>query len=126
MSAFLTAFICAIVLAVIVIIFIAYCMFCNERHKSERFQFDITDIRRTNIEIAQKHEQKTKEVSGVFVLARKKHREDYSYHKRPDYPEGPVTIIEPRTDKLIEILNDSGSESRNCVEFDDVPYHSEV
>ncbi|CAG4947307.1 unnamed protein product [Colias eurytheme] len=134
MSTFLAGFITALVLAIIVIIFIAYCMFCKERHKSERFQYDISDIRQKNIEIAQEQEQetKTKEVTaGIFILPRKRHKEDYTYQKRPDYPEGPVSKIEPKTDKLIDILNENspGTESRKCVEFDldpDVPYHSDV
>ncbi|CAK1552523.1 unnamed protein product [Leptosia nina] len=130
MSTFLAAFICALVLALIVIIFIAYWMFYKERHKSERFQYDITDIRRANMEIASE-QGKTKEVTaGIFVLSRKRHKEDYSYRKRPDYPEGPASpATDFKTDKLIDILNDSSPGDRKCVEFDldpDVPYHSDV
>ncbi|VVD02095.1 unnamed protein product [Leptidea sinapis] len=132
MSTFIAGFICALLLAAVIVLFIAYCMFCKERHKSERFQYDITDTRLSNYEVAQEKNKGNKEVAGVFVLARKSHKQDYSYSKRPDYPEGPVGV-QPgmETSRLIEIVSDSSpdTDKRKCVDFNldpDVPYHSEV
>lgn len=110
-------------------------MFCKERHKSENYQYNISDIRRLNYELAQEQqENNTKEVTaGIFMLpSRHKQKEDFTYAKRPDYPEGTVTNLQPKTDNLIEIFNESpdDKENRKCVGFDvidsDVPYHSEV
>ena len=107
-------------------------MFCRERHKSENYQYNISDLQRKNYEFAQEQENTTKEVTaGVFIMpSRHKQNEDFTYNKRPDYPEGTAKNLQPKTDQLIEILNESPDDSRKCVGFDvidsDVPYHSDV
>lgn len=116
------------------IAWIAFCMFCRERHKSERYQYNISDLRRKNYELAQEQqESNTKEITaGIFILpSRHKQKEDNSYNKRPDYPEGPVTNLQPRTDKLIEIFieNSPHVEPIKSVEFyidSDIRFHSDV
>ncbi|CAH2266994.1 uncharacterized protein LOC120633181 [Pararge aegeria] len=131
MSTYIIGLICAFVLAAFVIAWITYCMFCKERHKSESYQYNISDLRRRNYEIAQEQMEEspdTKEVTaGIFIMP-SRHKEDYSYDKRPDYPEGTLANLQPRTDKLIEII-DSPDAERKCVGFDlnsTVPYHSDV
>ncbi|CAH0713305.1 unnamed protein product, partial [Brenthis ino] len=133
MTIYIIGFICALILSAFLIGWIAYCMFCKERHKSESYQYNISDLRRLNYEFAQEQqENNTKEVTaGIFILpSRHKQKEDLTYTKRPDYPESTVTNLQPTTDKLIEIINESPDENRKCVGFDvidsDVPYHSEV
>ncbi|XP_047536090.1 uncharacterized protein LOC125070322 [Vanessa atalanta] len=134
MSTYIAGFIFALILSAFLIAWIAYCMFCKERHKSEHYQYSVSDLRRKNYEIAQEQqESNTKEVTaGIFMVpSRHKQKEDYTYDKRPDYPEGTVMNLQPRTDKLIEIFNDTPQdvEMRKCVEFDidsNVRYHSDV
>ncbi|XP_050352508.1 uncharacterized protein LOC126774898 [Nymphalis io] len=134
MSTYIVGFIFALILSAFLIAWIAYCMFCKERHKSEHYQYNVSDLRRKNYEIAQEQQEcNTKEVTaGIFMMpSRHKQKEEYTYDKRPDYPEGIVMNPQPRTDKLIEIFNDSpqDTEMRKCVEFDidsNVRYHSDV
>lgn len=109
-------------------------MFFKERHKSESYQYDISDLRRRNYELAQEREEqvKVKEITaGIFMLpSRQKHKDEYD--KRPDYPESPAPKLEPRTDQLIEIFNESPSPTYSdvgkCVGFqlDSGAYHSDV
>ncbi|CAH2089590.1 unnamed protein product [Euphydryas editha] len=134
MSTYIIGFICTLILAAFLIAWIAYCMFCRERHKSENYQYDISDLRRKNYELAQEQqESNTKEITaGIFIMpSRHKQKEDNSYNKRPDYPEGPVANMQPRTDKLIEIFNEDTQdvENRKSVGFDidsDVKFFSDV
>lgn len=121
--------------AAFVIAWITFCMFCKERHKSETYQYNISDLRRRNYQFAQEQiEEKsdTKEVTaGIFIMPsrHKTHKDDYSYEKRPDYPEGTLANLQPRTDRLIEIIDNPTDGDRKCVDFDldsSVPYHSDV
>ncbi|XP_045452451.1 uncharacterized protein LOC123661537 isoform X1 [Melitaea cinxia] len=134
MSTYIVGFVCTLILAGFLIAWIAFCMFCRERHKPERYQYDISDLRRKNFELAQEQkESNTKEITaGIFILpSRHKQKDDNSYNKRPDYPEGPVTNLQPRTDKLIEIFNENSPdvEPIKNVGFDidsDIRFHSDV
>ncbi|XP_061383992.1 uncharacterized protein LOC116771851 [Danaus plexippus] len=121
MTTYIVGFICALVLALVLVVWITYCMFCKEKHKSEIYQYNISDLRRYNYEIAQDHEEKKcKEVTaGIFILPSRHKEKDDSYIKRPDYPEGPVSNLQPRTEQLIDIISDSRSdnEDRRCVNF---------
>ncbi|XP_045777535.1 uncharacterized protein LOC123875640 [Maniola jurtina] len=135
MSTYIIGLICAMILAAFVIAWITFCMFCKERHKSESYQYNISDLRRKNYEIAQEQMEENsakeyKEVTaGIFIMP-SRHKEDYSYEKRPDYPEGTLADLQPRTDKLIEIISDSPTDAEHkSVGFDldsSVPYHSDV
>ncbi|XP_072942932.1 uncharacterized protein [Epargyreus clarus] len=131
MPTLIAGFIAAIVLALFVIAWITYCMFFKERHKSESYQYDISDLRKRNYELAQEQEEqvKTKEIAaGIFILpSRQKHKDEYD--KRPDYPESPAPRLEPKTDKLIEIFEETPSpaDGNKCVGFQlDSTYQSDV
>lgn len=108
-------------------------MFFKERHKSESYQYDISDLRRRNYELAQEQEEqvKTKEITaGIFILPSRQKQKD-EYDKRPDYPESPAPRLEPRTDKLIEIFEETPSPTGadvKCVGFqlDSTTYQSDV
>ncbi|XP_013187541.2 uncharacterized protein LOC106132632 [Amyelois transitella] len=135
MAADIAGFICAVVLAALVIAWIAYCMFVRERHKSEFYQYDINDLQRTKCTPSEAtvgkeevKEEKSGIRAGIFILPSRHRHKDEDYEKRPDYPESPA----PRmvgTDNLIEILNDS-VEVHNKGDIYEVdgstPYHSEV
>lgn len=83
-------------------------MFCRERHKPEHYQYSIEDLRIRNIEIAQEQDDCVKKemTAGIFVMP-SRHHHDNDYVSRPDYPESPAPQLQPRTEKLIDILNDS-------------------
>nr|XP_021190530.2 uncharacterized protein LOC110376390 [Helicoverpa armigera] len=107
-------FIVALVLAALVIIWIAYCMFVRERHKSEVFHHNIADIQHKNYVLQMEDEEPKKDVKkdlavGVFVLPSRHKQKTETYDKRPDYPESPVHVTHS-TDKLINILNDSADD----------------
>lgn len=76
-------------------------------------------------------EKKEKEVvtAGFFYLpSRHKHKED-AYVKRPDYPEGPISLTSPSTEKLIDMLNESADVhyKDGIYEVDSrVTFHSDV
>lgn len=132
MSVYIAGFICAIVLALFVIAWIAYCMFIKERHKSELHQYNISDLQHRNYMLAQeqerhKTEKEAKEVSvGVFVLPSHHKQKDDDFNKRPDYPESPIHMTQPRTDKLIEILNEDDFHYKDGIYEVDAAYQSEV
>lgn len=106
-------------------------MFCRERHKAEHLQYDISDLKHKNLEIAQEQETKKKKKplgAGIFVLpSRHKHKDDYQ-RKRPDYPESPPPL-EPSA-KLVDILDNDSSDLEykdGILEIDSkAQYHSEV
>ncbi|XP_053614663.1 uncharacterized protein LOC128677674 [Plodia interpunctella] len=138
MGADIAGFICAVVLAALVVAWIAYCMFVRERHKSEYHQYDISDLQRrqcatgesadVNKSMTEVKEEKAGIRAGIFILPSRHKHNDEDYDKRPDYPESPA----PRmvgTDRLIEILNDSVEvhNKEGIYEVDSgVPYQSEV
>ncbi|KPJ05769.1 PREDICTED: uncharacterized protein LOC106114050 [Papilio xuthus] len=107
MSTFIVGFICAIILAIVLIVWLAYYMFCRERHKPEHFQYSIEDLRIRNIEIAQDQDEGVKKqvTAGIFLMP-SRHHIDNDYISRPDYPESPAPQLQPKTEKLIDILND--------------------
>lgn len=108
-------------------------MFCRERHKPEHYQYDISDLKHRNLEIAQEHETKAKKkplAAGIFVLpSRHKQKDDYE-RKRPDYPESPPPIQLPSVGKLVEVLDNDSSDLEykdGILEIDsNAQYHSEV
>lgn len=106
-------------------------MFCKERHKPEHYQYNIDDLRIRNVEIAQEQEEcGKKEVTAGFFYMPSRHHHDEDYVGRPDYPEGPVPQLQPNTEKLIDILNDSpaDADAHKGVSFDLPPdrYCSDV
>ncbi|XP_041984362.1 uncharacterized protein LOC121736950 [Aricia agestis] len=129
---FIIGFICSLILAALIVIWIIYCMFFKEKPKSEAYQFSISDLRRKNYEIAQEQEvtnEKVKEVTaGIFILpSKKKHDNIESYiDKRPDYPEGTIGNIQPRMDNLIEIFDDSTLEADKRCGLEAETYQSDV
>ncbi|XP_049877100.1 uncharacterized protein LOC126374479 [Pectinophora gossypiella] len=137
MSAHIAGFICALVLAAFVVAWITYCMFFRERHKSEHHQYNISDLRHKNYQLAQ--EQETKEVppkkelvAGVFILPSRHKHKDEDYEKRPDYPESPPPALQAGADQLVEIFNDSVADADvhykdGIFEIDsNAQYHSDV
>lgn len=93
-----------------VIAWIAYCMFVKEKHKSEFYHHNISDLQRRN-EILGQVEETTPEKKdigvGILVLPSRHKNNDDQFEKRPDYPESPIPISMPSTDKLIEILDEA-------------------
>lgn len=91
-------------------------MFVREKHKSEFYHHNIADLKRRNYILNQADEtvpeaKQEKDISvGVFVLPSRHKQKDEKYDRRPDYPESPVPISLPSTEKLIEILNDGDSD----------------
>ncbi|XP_011568443.3 uncharacterized protein LOC105398088 [Plutella xylostella] len=135
MSAMCVGLICAIILAVFVVIWITYCMFCRERHKSELYQYNISDLLHKNQIEAQNLEEKKESglAAGIFILPSRHKQADDEYEKRPDYPESPVSALRPGPDDLVKILDDSDKpdcDARNYVTLDNIgsnsQYHSEV
>ncbi|XP_075981777.1 uncharacterized protein LOC142980291 [Anticarsia gemmatalis] len=133
MVLYITGFVIALVLAVLVIAWIAYCMFVREKHKSEFFHHNISDLQRRNqiLNINEESAPEKKDMSvGVFVLPSRHKQKDEEYDKRPDYPESPVPVSHPSTDKLLEILNDGDADVHyrdGIYEVDSpAPYHSQV
>ncbi|KAF9424879.1 hypothetical protein HW555_000180 [Spodoptera exigua] len=112
MTLYIIGFVIALVLAAFVIMWIAYCMFIRERHKSEFFHHNISDLQRKNyiLDMEQNEDEvpsKKEMAVGVLVLpSRRKHKIE-EYDKRPDYPESPPHISHHSTDKLIDILGDT-------------------
>ncbi|KAG6454420.1 uncharacterized protein LOC115446270 [Manduca sexta] len=130
MTVYIAGFICALVLAALVLAWIAYCMFVRERHKSEVYQYSISDLQHRNYLMSQTPENEKKEEKeltvGYFVLPSRKHKEE-DYNNRPDYPESPVPISQPSTDKLIEILNEEETHYKDGIyEVDSKVMYSEV
>ncbi|CAG9795802.1 unnamed protein product [Diatraea saccharalis] len=106
---YIAGFIVALVLAALVVIWIAYCMFVRERHKSEFYQYNISDLQHREFEQPPQNEkvmEKKEITAGIFILpSRRKQKDDYV--KRPDYPESPTHQMDTGTDKLIEIFNEN-------------------
>ncbi|RVE43735.1 hypothetical protein evm_011584 [Chilo suppressalis] len=106
----IAGFIVALVLAALVVLWIAYCMFVRERHKSEFYHYNISDLHHRQFEqTAEKEQEKEKKApgitAGIFILpSRRKQKDDYV--QRPDYPETPQQM-DTGTDKLIEIFNEN-------------------
>lgn len=124
--------------AVIVIAWIAYCLFVRERHKSELYQYDIGDLKIRNQlnSLSDEHvdREKEKEVTAGVIFLPSRHRQIDDYEKRPDYPESSASM-NPSTDRLIEILNDSDDGVETAAHYKDgiyevdmapAPYHSDV
>ncbi|XP_004922377.1 uncharacterized protein LOC101744206 [Bombyx mori] len=132
MSFYIGGFICALVLAALVIVWIAYCMFIRERAKSEDLQYTISDIQHRNYLFSQEQETPVKEkklTAGIFVLPSRHKQTEDDYRNRPDYPESPLPISQPSTDKLIEILNEDPNVHYMdgiCEDSSRTPYHSDV
>ncbi|XP_059060822.1 uncharacterized protein LOC131853798 [Achroia grisella] len=135
MSADLAGFICAVILAVLVLLWIAYCMFVRERPKAEFYQYNICDLQRRQqiLSDLSGDNTETKEVTaGIFILPPRNKNIDDGYEKRPDYPESPPHRMEVSTDKLVEICNESsvGADVHHKGGIDQVDktisYHSEV
>lgn len=88
-------------------------MFIRERHKSESHQYTISDLQHRNyLHSLQDDEipevKKEKEITaGLFYLPSRHKANEDDYVKRPDYPEGPVSLTSPSTEKLIDMLNES-------------------
>lgn len=96
--------------AALVIIWIAYCMFVRERHKSEFFHHNIADLQRRNHILDETVDEKPtkKEMAvGVFVLPSRHKQNIEEYDKRPDYPESPPHVSHHSTEKLIDMLDDN-------------------
>lgn len=107
-------------------------MFCRERHKSEYHQYDIADLKKRNLEIAQDQESKAKKkqlAAGIFILPTKHKQKDDYERKRPDYPESPPPLALP-VGKLVEVLDNESSDVEykdGILEIDsNSQYHSEV
>ncbi|XP_028174942.1 uncharacterized protein LOC114363426 [Ostrinia furnacalis] len=133
MSVYIGGFICALVLAAIVVVWIVYCMFIRERHKSEFYHYNISDLQRRQYELSEETEKEVekKEITaGIFILPSRRKQKDEDYDKRPDYPESPVHCMETGTEQLIEIFNDNAVDIHyrdGIIEIDsNSPYHSEV
>ncbi|XP_026763199.1 uncharacterized protein LOC113521746 [Galleria mellonella] len=110
MAADIAGFICAVVLAALVLAWIAYCMFVKERPKAEYYQYNICDLQHRQQVLSETPENNTekKEVAaGIFILPSRHKNVDDSYKKRPDYPESPPPVKEVGTDKLVEIFNEN-------------------
>lgn len=95
--------------AALVLIWIAYCMFVRERHKSECYQYNIADLERRREILSAVNEAPTetkKEITaGVFILPSLRKPKNEGYYNRPDYPESPPPMSHPSTDRLINILD---------------------
>ncbi|KAL0820553.1 hypothetical protein ABMA28_006401 [Loxostege sticticalis] len=130
MSVYIAGFICALVLAAIVVLWIAYCMFVRERHKSEFYHHNISDLQRRQCVLSQEDDKVDKKeiTAGIFILPSRRKHKDEDYVKRPDYPESPVHRMETGTDQLIEIFNDNVDVhyKDGIIDPDCNPYHSEV
>ncbi|KAM3963286.1 uncharacterized protein ACR2FA_002650 [Aphomia sociella] len=115
MSADVAGFICAVVVAVLVIAWIAYCMFVKERPKSEFYQYNICDLQRRNQVLSEPCDDTTEKTSkeitaGIFILPSLHKNKDDDYKKRPDYPESSASRLKVQgTDNLIEIFDESSS-----------------
>lgn len=134
MSVYIAGLICALVLAALVVIWIAYCMFVRERHKSEYYQYNISDLQHRQFEQTMEQDKmekvETKGITaGIFILP-SRHKQKDEYDMRPDYPESPVHKMDTGTDKLIEIFNDNTADIHykdGIVEVDsNAAYHSDV
>lgn len=111
----------------LVVIWIAYCMFCRERHKSELHQYNISDIRhKLEIEAQQEEKKQTGLSAGIFILPRIKTKND-EYDKRPDYPESPAPIVQTGPEELIKMFNEGAKSADVNLEIDsNSQYHSDV
>ncbi|KAJ8714969.1 hypothetical protein PYW08_004950 [Mythimna loreyi] len=111
MSLYILGFVAALILAALVIAWIAYCMFIRERPKSEFFHHNITDLQRRNYildETVDEVPSKKEMAVGVFVLPSRHKQKIEEYDKRPDYPESPAhKISHNSTEKLVDMLEDS-------------------
>lgn len=114
----------------LVVAWIAYCMFIRERHKSEYYHYNISDIRYKNqiMSLNQDEADVEKEMKvGVLILPSHKRQRDEEYGCRPDYPESPAPVS-PSTEKLIDVFNDGVEAYKDGIyEVDSrAPYHSDV
>ncbi|KOB74982.1 tRNA 5-methylaminomethyl-2-thiouridine biosynthesis bifunctional protein MnmC [Operophtera brumata] len=111
MVVYIAGFICALVLAGIVVAWIAYCMFIRERHKSEYYQYNISDLKHKNDLLSLNHDDVEKEITaGVLILPSRHRQRDEEYGNRPDYPESPAPVS-PSTEKLIDVFSDKAVEA---------------
>lgn len=108
-------------------------MFIRERHKSESYQYNISDLQHRNNMLAQQQQEKrktekeAKAVSvGVFVLPSRHKQKNDDINARPDYPESPIHMTQPSIDKLIEILNEDDLHYKDGIYEVDAVHHSEV
>lgn len=114
----------------LVVAWIAYCMFIRERHKSEYYQYNISDLKHKNHLLSLNQDDVEKEITaGVLILPSRQRRRDEEYDKRPDYPES-VAPVSPSTEKLIDVFSDNGVETcfmDGIYEVDSsARYHSDV
>lgn len=107
-------------------------MFVRERHKSEFYQYNISDLQHRAYQLSLEEEKKAekKEITaGIFILPSRRKQKDEEYYKRPDYPESPVPRLDTSTDRLVDIFNDNVDVHYRdgIIEVDsNAPYHSEV
>lgn len=104
-------------------------MFIRERHKSEYYQYTISDIRYKNQVMCLNQADAEKELTaGVLILPSHRRQQDEEYGGRPDYPESPAPIS-PSTEKLLKEFNDGVDicYKDGIYEVDTcAPYHSDV
>ncbi|KAI8420216.1 hypothetical protein MSG28_008761 [Choristoneura fumiferana] len=114
MTEYIAGFIAAIVLSALLVLWLIYCMFVRERHKRHA-HYSIGDIIKRNQELELQAnaeitpEKKSGLSAGIFILpTRHRHKDDYDYEKRPDYPESRVPMpLQLSTDKLVEFCDDN-------------------
>lgn len=95
------------------IAWIAYCMFIRERHKSELYQYTISDLQHKNHLLSMNlttEDDVVKEIkAGILILPSRHKQKDEEYGMRPDYPESPAPVS-PSTKKLIDVFNEGVEE----------------
>ncbi|CAB3227437.1 unnamed protein product [Arctia plantaginis] len=126
MNSYVAGFIVALILALLVIAWITYCMFVKEKHKSEFYHHNISDLQRRNEILGQVEETapQEKEIDvGTLVLPSRHENKDEESEKRLNsllpsfclldihYPESTIHISTPITEKLMEILDDGDTDA---------------
>lgn len=91
-------------------------MFIRERHKSEYFHHNISDLQRRSHILSEdnssyskneEEEPKKKEITAAVFVLPSRHKDQTKFDKRPDYPESSAPFSHHSTSKLIDILDDS-------------------
>ncbi|KAL4714984.1 hypothetical protein ACJJTC_003135 [Scirpophaga incertulas] len=110
---YIAGFICAVILAALVLVWIAYCMFIKERHKPKFYQYNIQDIQKKHHEIilskGKDVEQPKSDIKAGLIILPSRRKPADDYNSRPDYPESPVHKMAGGggTDMLIEAFNEN-------------------